>query len=49
MDSPIEQLRILTIGSIERVRAQSLIVSLLVDSPQATALNSGTPIGFSAH
>jgi len=46
MSRPIEQLASLAIGTVESVSPTEIRVLLDPGAPQATALNTGTPIGF---
>lgn len=46
MQTPIEQIAALTIGTVESVSPSEILVLLETDAPQATALNTGVPTGF---
>ncbi|MHA3772649.1 ATP-binding protein [Verrucomicrobiota bacterium sgz303538] len=46
MSSPIELLSTLIVGSVDYVSANDIRVVLAMNAPQATAINSGIPIGF---
>ncbi|MFC1543654.1 ATP-binding protein [Gemmatimonadota bacterium] len=46
MSRPIEEAAALTIGTVESVSPSEIRVSLEPGAPQATALNTGTPVGF---
>lgn len=46
MTYPIEWLSALTIGTVDSVSPSEIKVTLEVEAPQATALNSGSPAGF---
>lgn len=46
MGSPIEDIASLCIGSVEEVSPSEIRVSLDIDAPQATALNTGSPAPF---
>ena len=46
MSTPIESVAALTVGTVECVSPDEIKVLLELDAPQATALNTGVPIGF---
>ncbi|MCK1542336.1 DUF87 domain-containing protein [Bradyrhizobium sp. 179] len=46
MSSPIERLAELVIGTVESISSDEIRVLLDLDAPQATALNTGTPMSF---
>ncbi|WP_043615070.1 ATP-binding protein [Ensifer sp. ZNC0028] len=46
MNSPIERLAELVIGSVESISSDEIRVLLDLDAPQSTALNTGTPTSF---
>ena len=46
MTTPLERSASLTIGSIESVAPNEFKVQLDTDAPQATALNTGSPVAF---
>jgi len=46
MTTPIERIAALTVGTVEYVSPDQIKVLLELDAPQATALNTGVPIGF---
>jgi uncharacterized protein len=46
MNSVVEALGARVVGAVEVVSANTIIVMLDPDAPQATALNTGTPTGF---
>jgi DNA helicase HerA-like ATPase len=46
MQTPIEEVAALTIGTVESVAPSEIRVLLETDAPQATALNTGAPTGF---
>ena len=46
METPIERVAALTIGTVESVSPSEIKVLLETDAPQATALNTGAPAGF---
>lgn len=46
MKRPIEEIFTLKIGTVEKVTTSDIIVELDLDSPDATALNTGVPQGF---
>ncbi len=46
MQTPIERVAALTVGTVESVSPSEIRVLLEIDAPQATALNTGTPTGF---
>ena len=46
MQTPIEQVAALTIGTVESVSPSEIQVLLAIDAPQTTALNTGAPTGF---
>ncbi len=46
MSTPIEQIATLTVGTVESVSPSEIRVLLEPNAPQATALNTGVPVGF---
>ena len=46
MTTPIERIAALMVGTVEYVSPDQIKVLLELDAPQATALNTGVPIGF---
>jgi DNA helicase HerA-like ATPase len=46
MQTPIERVAALTIGTVESVSPSAIQVLLEIDAPQTTALNTGAPTGF---
>lgn len=46
MNSPIERLAELVIGTVESISSEEIRVLLDLDAPQSTALNTGTPTSF---
>lgn len=46
MTTVVERIGTLSIGRVETVTAEELRVALFNETPQATALNTGTPTGF---
>lgn len=46
MNSVVEALAARVVGTVEMVSANTIVVLLDPDAPQATALNTGTPAGF---
>lgn len=46
MTTIVERIGTLSIGRVETVTAQELRITLFNETPQATALNTGTPTGF---
>ena len=46
MNSPIERLAALVIGTVESISSDEIRVLLDLDAPQSTALNTGTPTSF---
>lgn len=46
MQTPIERVGALTVGTVESVSPAEIRVLLETDAPQATALNTGMPTGF---
>lgn len=46
MQTPIEKVAALTVGTVESVSPSEIRVLLETDAPQATALNTGAPTGF---
>jgi DNA helicase HerA-like ATPase len=46
MNTPLDRIAALTIGTVEFVSPSEIKVLLETDAPQATALNTGSPTGF---
>lgn len=46
MNTIVERIGMLAVGRVETVTAEELRVALFNETPQATALNTGTPTGF---
>lgn len=46
MTTIVDRIGSLTVGRVENVTAEELSVALFNETPQATALNTGTPTGF---
>ena len=46
MNSPIENMAGLVVGTVDSVAPDQIRVSLEADAPQTTALNAGTPVAF---
>jgi len=46
MQTPIDRIASLAIGTVESVSPSEIRVLLETDAPQATALNTGVPMGF---
>ena len=46
MTTIVERIGTLSIGRVETVTAEELRIALFNETPQATALNTGTPTGF---
>lgn len=46
MTTIVERIGTLSVGRVETVTAEDLRISLFDETPQATALNTGTPTGF---
>jgi len=46
LSTPTERRAALNVGTVESVSPARVVISLELDAPATTALNTGTPIGF---